>query len=158
MQKGWVYVPYDMPGDFLQSIPIPDSQDSFICVQPICHQDLEGIDNEVVGYVDNKDHMPEEQKGNQRIINEKNRQEIFQMRKTTVETSESQNKDIQVKSDDYSILSIWKYMGADNKTFDCVRSFTTHMILSFQDACGKKHKRRYLFVGHNNQIFFFQEE
>ena len=44
-----------MPGDYLQSIPVPESNDEFICIQPNSRKDLELQSNEVIGKVINKD-------------------------------------------------------------------------------------------------------
>jgi hypothetical protein len=41
MKDGWSYVPFDMSGDYLQSIPMPGKTDQFITVQPFCQKTLE---------------------------------------------------------------------------------------------------------------------
>ena len=62
MQDAWMYVPFDMPGDFQQVVPVPNTADSFISVQPVCRRDLESSKNEVIGRVKNPDASKEEKK------------------------------------------------------------------------------------------------
>ena len=62
MQKSWQYVSFDHPGDYLQSIPIPGSKDSFICVQPVCTKNLTDKDFEVGGKLNN----PKEERNSSR--------------------------------------------------------------------------------------------
>ena len=41
MKANWRYVPFDMAGDFLQTIPMPGKANQFITVQPYCHKTID---------------------------------------------------------------------------------------------------------------------
>ncbi len=41
MKANWRYVPFDMAGDFLQTIPVPGKTNQFITVQPYCQKTLD---------------------------------------------------------------------------------------------------------------------
>ncbi len=62
MKANWRYVPFDMAGDFLQTIPMPGKANQFITVQPYCHKTID--QNFQIGVVKNKDYdkKKEEQK------------------------------------------------------------------------------------------------
>ena len=62
-----------------------------------------------------------------------------------------------VQGDQFSLISFWQYQ-FDKRVYDCERSFATDRILHFQDACDKKHKKKYLFTGNNDEVFFFQQK
>ncbi len=49
MKANWRYVPFDMAGDYLQTLPVPGQTNQFITVQPYCQKTLDR--NFQVGFV-----------------------------------------------------------------------------------------------------------
>ena len=52
MKAAWKYIPFDVAGDYLQTIPLTSENDSndekkktyrFIAVQPFCHKNLSNV-------------------------------------------------------------------------------------------------------------------
>ena len=38
LEKSWQFVPTDMPGDYLQCVPVPNTENKFLLVQPACYK------------------------------------------------------------------------------------------------------------------------
>lgn len=87
MQKTWKYIPFDMPGDYSQSIPVPNSENEFICIQPNSRKDLELQKNEVIGKVNNNTAY-EIKSSNDK--SEDKKQDDFDIRKLTVEAIDTE--------------------------------------------------------------------
>ena len=116
LESSWQYVSTDMPGEYLQCLPIPFTNNRFVIVQPICHKQIGQADQQL-GLVKNprygkQNTSARSKKHSMLHVNYKSSKDRRLEEEMNIEAEGFTQEKVNQRQ--YSIISFWKY---DQKAF-----------------------------------------